>query len=386
MRQMRDQGMKTILVSGDALVTDEYWQITGDAGEGTLMTFSPDPRKNPTPSRVVDDVQGRGHRRPRATCSTPTPPSRPGRRPPRRPARTDFDPVVAVLAGGTFKTVLGDVKFDTKGDVTLPGYVFYEWKNGKYDYLHEVVQRIRSATEKTPAATPGFFFGAPRAAPCARIVGIGRDGQSEACPARCPPRRVGTALRFAVPTLRCSPQQKLSPPRKPLLHSLPSPLAEGRLPEAFVGRSGERRLGFRLASGGLEARNPPAGESRPPTPCARPRVRERTCPPTAFLLSWERGTRRGSGSYGPGRQPHGAPPAHESGCGTGKPKTAAAGASTSALIRTTRRRSSSARHPSCLQEAREPGSKNPGGERDRCKTRLGCERGKENVCRDASRE
>ena len=44
---MRDQGMKTILVSGDALVTDEYWQITGDAGEGTLMTFSPDPRKNP---------------------------------------------------------------------------------------------------------------------------------------------------------------------------------------------------------------------------------------------------------------------------------------------------------------------------------------------------
>ncbi len=46
-RQMVDQGMSTILVSGDALVTDEYWQITGDAGAGTLMTFSPDPRKNP---------------------------------------------------------------------------------------------------------------------------------------------------------------------------------------------------------------------------------------------------------------------------------------------------------------------------------------------------
>ena len=46
-RQMVDQGMDTILVSGDALVTDEYWQITGDAGNGTLMTFSPDPRKNP---------------------------------------------------------------------------------------------------------------------------------------------------------------------------------------------------------------------------------------------------------------------------------------------------------------------------------------------------
>ena len=42
-RQMRQQGMKTVLVSGDALVTDEYWSITGPAGEGTLMTFSLDP-------------------------------------------------------------------------------------------------------------------------------------------------------------------------------------------------------------------------------------------------------------------------------------------------------------------------------------------------------
>ncbi len=28
-RQMVDQGMSTVLVSGDALVTDEYWSITG---------------------------------------------------------------------------------------------------------------------------------------------------------------------------------------------------------------------------------------------------------------------------------------------------------------------------------------------------------------------
>ena len=30
--------MSTKLVSGDALVTAEYWDITGNAGEGTLMT------------------------------------------------------------------------------------------------------------------------------------------------------------------------------------------------------------------------------------------------------------------------------------------------------------------------------------------------------------
>jgi len=31
--------------------------------------------------------------------------------------------------------VLGELKFNDKGDVTLPGYVMYEWKDGKYDYV-----------------------------------------------------------------------------------------------------------------------------------------------------------------------------------------------------------------------------------------------------------
>ena len=59
-RQMRDQGMKTKLISGDALVTAEYWQITGDAGEGTLMTFSPDPRNNPEAAPLVKKFKAAG--------------------------------------------------------------------------------------------------------------------------------------------------------------------------------------------------------------------------------------------------------------------------------------------------------------------------------------
>ena len=33
-----------------------------------------------------------------------------------------------------FDTVLGNIGFDMKGDVTAPGYVWYVWKNGQYDY------------------------------------------------------------------------------------------------------------------------------------------------------------------------------------------------------------------------------------------------------------
>mgnify|MGYP004383043237 FL=1 len=35
----------------------------------------------------------------------------------------------------SFETVIGKIGFDKKGGVTAPGYVFYEWKNGNYDYV-----------------------------------------------------------------------------------------------------------------------------------------------------------------------------------------------------------------------------------------------------------
>src|SRR5579863_7653202 len=42
-RQMRDQGMKTVMVSGDGITDNEFSQIGGPGVEGTLMTFGPEP-------------------------------------------------------------------------------------------------------------------------------------------------------------------------------------------------------------------------------------------------------------------------------------------------------------------------------------------------------
>lgn len=135
-RQMREQGMDTVLISGDALVTDEYWAITGEAGEGTLMTFSPDPRKNEIAKPVVDKLLAAGktaegyalytYAAIQAWAQAAT-----------KAGSTEFDAVVKALDEGTFDTVLGPAEFDEKGDIALPGYVFYEWKDGKYDYLEQ---------------------------------------------------------------------------------------------------------------------------------------------------------------------------------------------------------------------------------------------------------
>ena len=51
---------------------------------------------------------------------------------------TDSTKVVKALDAGKFNTVLGELTFDDKGDVTLPGYVFYEWKDGKYAQMNNM--------------------------------------------------------------------------------------------------------------------------------------------------------------------------------------------------------------------------------------------------------
>ena len=60
-RQAREQGLKAQMISEDALVTNEFWTIAGDAGEGTLMTFAPDPRNLPTAKDVVAKFKAQGY-------------------------------------------------------------------------------------------------------------------------------------------------------------------------------------------------------------------------------------------------------------------------------------------------------------------------------------
>lgn len=134
-RQMREQGMNTVLVSGDALVTDEYWSITGPAGEGTLMTFSPDPRKNEKAAPIVKAFRDKGVE-PEGYVLYTYAVMQIFKQAAEKAGSADIGKLLPVLQGGMkFDTVLGELSFDKKGDVTLPGYVFYVWKNGKYDYL-----------------------------------------------------------------------------------------------------------------------------------------------------------------------------------------------------------------------------------------------------------
>ncbi|MBF0562491.1 MAG: branched-chain amino acid ABC transporter substrate-binding protein [Alphaproteobacteria bacterium] len=132
-RQMREQNLKTVLMGGDALVTNEYWSITGPAGEGTLMSFSPDPRKDPRNAALVARFKAGGYD-PEAYTLYAYATVQAWAQAAAKAQSFDTRKVETALKANRFDTVVGDIGFDGKGDVTAPGYVVYVWHDGTYDY------------------------------------------------------------------------------------------------------------------------------------------------------------------------------------------------------------------------------------------------------------
>jgi branched-chain amino acid transport system substrate-binding protein len=132
-RRLRDEGLQVALVSGDTLMTQEFLAIAGKAGEGALMTYPPDPSRNAPAAEVVErmarrDIFAEGYvlyayAAVQAWAAAVI-----------AAGSTDFAAVADALAEGTFDTVIGSISFDAKGDVKLPAYVVYEWRDGEYDY------------------------------------------------------------------------------------------------------------------------------------------------------------------------------------------------------------------------------------------------------------
>ncbi len=133
-RQMRDQGMDTIIMGGDALITQEYWSITGPAGEGTLMTFSPDPRKNPAAAEVVARFKEKGIE-PEGYVLYTYAAIQAWKEAAEKAGSTDAAAVVKALNENEFDTVIGKFKFNEKGDPNLPPYAVYRWSDGAYEEI-----------------------------------------------------------------------------------------------------------------------------------------------------------------------------------------------------------------------------------------------------------
>jgi len=137
-RQMRDQGVKAPLMGGDGITSDEFASVGGPGVEGTLMTYGPDPRSKPEAKAAVEEFRAKKFEPEAYTLY-----SYAGVQIIKQAAEAakSLDPkkvAEKMHSGMTFKTVLGDIAYDKKGDITKLDYVMYVWKkdaSGKVTYV-----------------------------------------------------------------------------------------------------------------------------------------------------------------------------------------------------------------------------------------------------------
>jgi branched-chain amino acid transport system substrate-binding protein len=132
-QQIRAVGLDTVIMGPDTLVTNEYRDAAGDAAQGTLVTFAPDPRQNPGAADVVAAFRARGVE-PEGYVLPSYAAVEVWAAAAKAAGTNDFDAVVKAMDGGKFNTVIGTLGFDAKGDMSLPGFVLYEWRGGRLGY------------------------------------------------------------------------------------------------------------------------------------------------------------------------------------------------------------------------------------------------------------
>ena len=125
-RQMRAQGLKTILMAGDSLADKEFASITGPEGEGTLFTFGPDPRKKPTAAAIVEKFKAKNIDPEGYTLYTYAA-IQIWSQAAAKAGTTDPKKVMDAIKAGSWDTVIGKIEYDAKGDIKQLDYVVYKW-------------------------------------------------------------------------------------------------------------------------------------------------------------------------------------------------------------------------------------------------------------------
>ena len=130
-RQMRDQGIKTVMISGDGITDTEFASVGGPGVEGTLMSFGPEPRNNPNAKAIVAEFAAKGFD-PQGYTLYSYAAMQIIKQAAEKANSLDPKKLAEVMHSGvSFKTVIGDIAYDKKGDRTTVDYVWYVWQKGE---------------------------------------------------------------------------------------------------------------------------------------------------------------------------------------------------------------------------------------------------------------
>jgi branched-chain amino acid transport system substrate-binding protein len=127
LRQMRDAGLDTAFLGGDALATSSFAETAGPAAEGAFVLLPHDAARKDAESaaRVLDGS-------PSGTLLSTYAAIEAWQAAATQAGSTATADVSARLNTGRFETVLGSLAFDEKGDARIPSYDVVVWRNGTW--------------------------------------------------------------------------------------------------------------------------------------------------------------------------------------------------------------------------------------------------------------
>lgn len=137
-RQAREQGLEAQFVSDEGIFTQEYAAIAGQAAEGTLITYPPNPKDTPAGQSLTEQARQAG---------TPEPDNfffgyyaavQVLAQAAEQAGSMEPDALIQALRDGTFDTVIGQLDFDEKGDLTEPKFVIYELRDGEFVPVYDI--------------------------------------------------------------------------------------------------------------------------------------------------------------------------------------------------------------------------------------------------------
>jgi branched-chain amino acid transport system substrate-binding protein len=131
-RQLKELASPAILIGGDPLLTEQFWQVAGTTGEGAIATFPRDPLKPIEARAVTAAFQAEGYQ-PEGYALHAYAAVQAFAQAARATQGSDGRAISQWLrAGNAVNTVLGSMSFDAKGDVKDAPFAWYKWSQGKF--------------------------------------------------------------------------------------------------------------------------------------------------------------------------------------------------------------------------------------------------------------
>lgn len=131
-KALRGMGSTAQLMGGDALLTEDYWRLAGDAAEGTLVTFMLDPQRLESARSVVNRFIEKGDA-PEGHTLYAYAAIQTWVQAAEATGSIDGARIAEWLrAGNRVQTVVGPLSFDAKGDLRDPLFAWFRWSKGRY--------------------------------------------------------------------------------------------------------------------------------------------------------------------------------------------------------------------------------------------------------------